>query len=373
MRKTTTPIITVAMTAYNHAPFIGDAIESALSQGIENLEVVIVDDASVDDTAAIAESFSARDARVRVIRNPRNLGPSIAANECLRLARGRYLAVFTSDDLFAPGKLAAQLDYLEQHPKDAIVATGVEFIDNKNRTIKHQRNFAASFFDTKTRTRGQWMRYFFNCGNNLCASSLMLRTDLYRAHQNDRRLLQMQDYDSWVRLVLAGHGIGMLKEPLTRYRILDNHANLSAPTDAVRARAMFEYTQVLTRYYTLKRMDELLEMLPDETPVLEKDVAEEAYVQHRLSTHAWNIGTPQHRMFALYNWYRLLGHEEWVEGLETLGVNVKFLASKSAQNPLAEAISHTPAGILRYQAERWLPAALRNAIVRHVRNHRENL
>ena len=313
----------------------------------------------------------ARDSRVRVIRNPRNLGPSGTANECLRLARGRYFAVFTSDDVFAPGKLAAQLDYLEKNPRDAIVATGVTFIDEESKIITHQRNFAANSFDVKSRARGQWMRYFFNCGNNLCASSLMLRTELYRAHQNDRRLLQLQDYDSWVRLVLAGHGIGMLAAPFTRYRILEKQANLSAPTDAVRARALFEYVQVLNRYNTLSNMQDFLEMLPNESPKIPSGVLEEPYIQHRLSMHAWNLKTPQHRMFALNNWYRIMGHEEWLESLEILGVNVKFLANKSAHYPLAEALRMTPQGVLRRQAERWLPAPLRNAIVRGVRNRRE--
>lgn len=367
------PLVTVAIPAYNHAPFIAETIESVLSQSMADFELIIVDDASTDNTAAIAEGYVARDARVRVIRNPRNLGPGGTSEIWLKAAQGQYIATVASDDRFAPGKLAAQCAYLEKHPRDAMVGTGVTFIDEAGAVITHRRHFSANAFDTRPRDRGQWLRYFFNCGNTICASSLMLRTEAFRAHAHDHRLLQLQDYDSWVRLALAGYGIGILPEPLTDYRIRSHQANLSAPSPAVRARDLFEQIAVLSRYHALATIVDLQAMYLGEPGVLPAGVPEEAYVQHRLCLQAWNLGRPQHRMFALDNWYRMLGREEWRSGLETLGVNFKFLADKAAHYPLAEALAKTPYGMLGRCARAWLPSFLRSAMVRHIRKRRERI
>lgn len=365
-----TPLVTVAIPAYNHAPFIAQAIESVLSQDVPSLEVLVIDDASTDATADIAEAIAARDPRVRVIRHPRNLGPGGASEEYVKYGRGEYLATLPSDDMFAPGKLKAQLEYLSTHPEIDMVGTGVMFIDEAGEPITHQSHFAASLFSTRNRTHGGWLRYFFEQGNNIPGPSLLFRMRCFRELALDPRLMQLQDYDYWVRWVLAGYRIGMLDAPLTWYRILNRQANLSAPTAASRARNLFEHQQVLERYHGMKTLSALQAMLPD-TPNLPPLVTEEAFVQHRLAQHAWAVGTPQHRMFALNNWYRLLGRTEWREGLASLGVDTKFLAQKAAEYPLARALAWTPYGIVRRLAEWMLPGSWRNRLVRFLKTKRD--
>src|SRR5829696_5216274 len=121
------PAVSVIMPAYNVAPYIGAALESALAQTFADLEVVVVDDGSTDETAAVVEPFAARDGRVRLLRKP-NGGLSSARNHALRHARGDAFALLDSDDLWDPGFLAAQADVLRARPDVAIVTANARYL-----------------------------------------------------------------------------------------------------------------------------------------------------------------------------------------------------------------------------------------------------
>ncbi len=366
----TLPLITVAIPAYNHAPFIAEAIESALSQKGVEVEVVIVDDASTDKTAIIAESFAARDNRVRVIRNHHNLGPSFATQVYLQHARGKYICTLASDDVFVPDKLLKQLAIIESNENLALVATGVAFIDESSMPIEHRRHFAASLFDITPRDRASWLRYFFNVGNCICASGVLVRADLFQKFIPDTRLVQLQDYDCWVRMVLAGYDIEVIPEPLVRYRIHKQHANLSAPSYKVHARNLFEHIKVLDRFTALSSLGDLAAIEAQGTRKIPEGVCEKIYVQHRLLLHAWSLGLPQHRYFALENWYRMLGTQAWLDDLKNIGVNARFLAEKTAKNPLAEAEAKTMRRKLIQMIEYLAPASFRNTLAKHIKMSR---
>jgi GT2 family glycosyltransferase len=103
---------------------VGDAIRSALAQTHRNLEVLVVDNASTDDTAAVVSSFT--DARLKFIRNDRNLGLFGNCNRCIELARGKYLHILHSDDAIPPEFTATCVQFLEEHSEVAFTFTGAE-------------------------------------------------------------------------------------------------------------------------------------------------------------------------------------------------------------------------------------------------------
>ncbi len=109
-----TPAVTVAMPAYDAAPFIRRAIESVLEQRDVDLELIVIDDGSADDTAAIAESVA--DPRLHVLRNPRRRGIGACHNIALRHSRMPYVAHVDADDYILPGALRRLLDALADDP-----------------------------------------------------------------------------------------------------------------------------------------------------------------------------------------------------------------------------------------------------------------
>jgi glycosyltransferase involved in cell wall biosynthesis len=111
------PLVSVLMTAYNRSRFIPDAIRSVLASTMPDFELVIVDDASTDDTVAVARSFERSDPRIRVHVNERNLGDYANRNRAASLARGRYLKYLDSDDVMYPWCLTAMTSAMEAHPE----------------------------------------------------------------------------------------------------------------------------------------------------------------------------------------------------------------------------------------------------------------
>ena len=118
--------VSVVIPTYNRGAFIGAAIDSVLSQSYRNLEVIVVDDGSTDNTAALLAAIA--DPRLRYVRQE-NQGRSQARNAALRLAVGDYIAFLDSDDLYLPGKLTLQVGYLEAHPDVAMVYTASICVD----------------------------------------------------------------------------------------------------------------------------------------------------------------------------------------------------------------------------------------------------
>lgn len=110
-------LVSAIMPAYNSSAYIAEAIRSVLDQDYNNLELIVVDDGSSDDTTALARSFGER---VTVIQQS-NKGPAAARNRGAQEARGELLAFIDSDDVWSPGKVRAQVDYLQAHPDVGVV------------------------------------------------------------------------------------------------------------------------------------------------------------------------------------------------------------------------------------------------------------
>lgn len=172
-----TPTVSVIIPAYNAAGFIHHAIESALAQTHRPLEVIVVDDGSSDDTAAVAARYP-----VQVIRQA-NGGPGSARNAGVRAARGEWIALLDHDDTWAPDKTRQQLAYATE----GVSAVFCEKVPGSD---------GAGFEQL----------YWRNLGGN--PSSTLIRRDVLLAiglFDADRALMGVDDYNLWQRFVLQGY------------------------------------------------------------------------------------------------------------------------------------------------------------------------
>jgi teichuronic acid biosynthesis glycosyltransferase TuaG len=115
--------VSIATPAYNAERFLPETIDSVCAQTYSDWELLVVDDCSSDGTRALVERYAARDARVRLIAQPRNGGPALARQAALDAARGRYIAFLDSDDLWLPQKLERQLAFMRER-RAALSFTG---------------------------------------------------------------------------------------------------------------------------------------------------------------------------------------------------------------------------------------------------------
>jgi succinoglycan biosynthesis protein ExoO len=121
------PEVSIIIPAYNTEPYIAQAIHSALSQTIKNIEVFVIDDGSTDQTLQIARSFS--DQRLHILCHSKNMGVSATRNQCLNKAAGKWIAVLDSDDWYAPDRLEKLLNIAEAENAD-MIADDLNFIQD---------------------------------------------------------------------------------------------------------------------------------------------------------------------------------------------------------------------------------------------------
>ncbi|QBQ53522.1 glycosyltransferase family 2 protein [Nitrosococcus wardiae] len=130
------PLVSVIIPAYNHEGYVSSAVESVLGQTHQNLELIVIDDASQDGTWERLQSF--QDNRLRLRRHDTNRGADATLNEAMAIAQGEYLAILNSDDAYDPHRLERLLSVAEQSGgNDAFVFSNVNFIGPSGNQVHH--------------------------------------------------------------------------------------------------------------------------------------------------------------------------------------------------------------------------------------------
>lgn len=139
--KLVNPKVSIIIPAYNTSRYITKAIESALGQTEENIEVIVVDDASTDNTVEVVKSFT--DQRLKILVNETNKGPSYSRNRALKEAKGEWVALLDSDDWYAPNRLEVLLNVAIAENAD-IIADDIYVIKDgiDNTTLPSERCFS---------------------------------------------------------------------------------------------------------------------------------------------------------------------------------------------------------------------------------------
>ncbi|MCR9053996.1 MAG: glycosyltransferase family 2 protein [Phaeodactylibacter xiamenensis] len=114
------PIVSILTTVFNREKYLADCIESVLASTYQDWELIIVDDQSKDASVAIAQSYAAKDARIKVYENKQNLGDYPNRNQAAAYAQGKYLKYLDADDLIYPHGLQIMVDTMENHPECAL-------------------------------------------------------------------------------------------------------------------------------------------------------------------------------------------------------------------------------------------------------------
>jgi succinoglycan biosynthesis protein ExoO len=210
--------VSVIIPAYNAAGFIARAINSVLAQTSPAMEIITIDDCSVDNTRAVLNSFAASHPSVKVLALPRNGGPAAARNAGFAAARGDWLAVLDADDAFAPGRLAALTAFGESTGAD-FVADDLAFYDATAGRVTGNGNVAASPETSVS------LHDFL--ANNLASGTSMdwgLLKPVFRraaiishAISYNETISHGEDFRLVVDLLLSGATFRILPEPLYLY------------------------------------------------------------------------------------------------------------------------------------------------------------
>jgi len=201
------PAISVVVPAHNAADTVGETIESALRQTMGDLEVIVVDDGSSDDTGARVEAIA--DPRLRLVRQE-NGGAAAARNAGIRQARGEWVAFLDADDVWLPHKLEVQLAVLEANPGVSAVQSGAYFVDDRLRPLEVRRCFQP---DDSLLT---FLR--FQNLPNAASTWVIQRGALERFGMFDASLAILEDWDISIKAARHCDPIS-IEEPLSLYRV----------------------------------------------------------------------------------------------------------------------------------------------------------
>jgi glycosyltransferase involved in cell wall biosynthesis len=189
------PAVSVITPAYNVEPYLADAVRSALAQTFDDLEILIIDDGSTDGTAEVARRCAATDPRVRVFHKP-NGGISTARNLALQQARGQFIAILDSDDLWEPEYLEAQIGILQSRPDVAIVTGNGWFLGGA-----FNGQLARPCPDTR---RQPDLAAMLEDETAVFIMSVFHRELVDTIGGFDESLRTNEDYDYWLRAACAG-------------------------------------------------------------------------------------------------------------------------------------------------------------------------
>lgn len=202
---TNNELVSIIMPAYNAEKYIEEAIQRVIEQTYEKWELIVVDDASTDSTAAIAQAFADQDKRIRLIRLSANGGVANARNVAMENAKGRFLAFLDSDDLWLSEKLERQLSFMREK--------------NCAFSFHSYRHFSEKEVSNKLVSIPEVLCYEDAlCGNHIgCLTVCLDRTKLKPFIMPKAR---HEDYITWLNILkdnsICAYG---LKEDLARYRI----------------------------------------------------------------------------------------------------------------------------------------------------------
>jgi glycosyltransferase involved in cell wall biosynthesis len=238
-----TPLVSVSMVTYNHERYVAEAIRSVLGQTYRDLELVVVNDGSTDSTAARIAEFV--DPRLVVIHQD-NQGPSSATNRALAACRGKYVALFSGDDICHPDRIRCQVEEYERSGR-CVLFSACDFIDDDGRPLA-EGHFATTIFDAQSYSRAELLARLFYRGNFLNGVTVFAEREVLGSRPYHPGLLQLQDFDVWVRLAKQ-HNVNVMPARLLSYRVRGGGGNLSSPTRDRLVRLNNEYHLIYRHFF----------------------------------------------------------------------------------------------------------------------------
>lgn len=202
------PVLSVAMAVYNGEQYLKPTIESTLNQTFKDFEFIIVNDASIDRTKEIINSYD--DPRIKLFNNEKNIGQTKSLNVGLHLAKGKYLARIDAGDVSMPNRLEKQVAFIEKNKEISVLGTSAFRYDESGRII--------DVVHMPESSKAILQRIFF--ASPLVHISVLMKRDIIEKMGGyNEEYDVLADYELWSRLIKKGYQLGNLREILAGYMV----------------------------------------------------------------------------------------------------------------------------------------------------------
>lgn len=214
--------VSVIMPCFNHARFLTESVNGIQRQIHQNLELIIIDDCSSDNSWDVIQGLAKKDERIKTIRHELNQGASKSRNDGLRRAKGDFIGFCDADDIWESRKLSRQINLLEENPDYDVVYCDTIIID-ENGSPTGQR--FSELFPVPKATSG-WLFRELIVRNFINLQSVLMRKEcVHSVGYFDEDIKWVEDWWYWVRLS-RHHRFLYSREPLAKYRVHGRSTNL---------------------------------------------------------------------------------------------------------------------------------------------------
>lgn len=272
MNKTPS-LVSILMPVYNVDKYVGYAIDSVLAQSYLNFELIIINDASTDNTANIIENAQKKDSRIIILNNTKNLGISESLNKGLAISNGKYISRIDGDDLITNDKIEKQVNFLEQNDID-LVGCWVKNINEKGEILNYCKYPTDELIIKKVLHYTSPILHIWTA-----------KKELYDRLGGYRKTAPAEDYDFILRSLDLGFKVTNM--PFYGYSVRLRDGN-TLSTGSLKQKKMFSF---LLKKYKLGLINRIT-FIPNEELVFTNSI--EAKI-HRISTHFLRKALEKHK------------------------------------------------------------------------------
>lgn len=237
------PEVSVVMLSYNHERYIAEAIESVLRQTFEDLELIIVDDASTDNSQQIIQTYAQNDPRVKYVFHTQNEGIAKTSNDGLVRVSGRYVALASSDDVWVENKIEKQMVAIKKFPHHIIWGNG-QLIDQNGQDLGID---FCCFVDPHHRRRHKSGNIFSDLikGNYISSQTLLFEKEVLSFFRFNEHFKYLNDYIFCLDLA-SQYPFYFMDDCLFKYR---RHPSNTTQTN----KKVWQRDRILSQIYILKK------------------------------------------------------------------------------------------------------------------------
>jgi glycosyltransferase EpsE len=201
------PLVSVIIGTYNGAKWIKRAIDSILNQTYKNLEIIVCNDASTDNTLSILKEEYGNVSNISILSNEKNSGLNITLNNCINHCNGDLIARMDDDDISHPTRIEKEVKFLQEHPEYTVVGTSVNYFDETG-------IWAQSISEGERNKKDIFLGRIFTHPTVIIRKAPLLEVGMYSV---GKLYTRGQDWDLWCKLYRAGYKGYNMKEILFDY------------------------------------------------------------------------------------------------------------------------------------------------------------
>lgn len=195
------PLVTVVCLCYNHSQYVQEALNSVLNQTYHNIELIIIDDYSPDDSKPVIEEWISRNKTVQFIANENNLGNTKSFNKGLKIAKGEFVIDFAADDVLYPNCIEVMIEKFQSTKYENLGAVygNAELISEKGNTIGYFFNVDENKKTIQKIPTGDIYINIVSSGEIICPVAMMIKKTVFDKLNGYNESLEYEDLDFWIR------------------------------------------------------------------------------------------------------------------------------------------------------------------------------